>query len=383
MEQYRQTFAEINIENLVENWSIIQKLASGDRFVCPMVKANAYGHSATDVAFALEREGAKGFGVSLIEEGLDLREAGLKSEILVFGGFDKQGAEKILEYQMIPVVSSWEQLNSIESLADSPVKIHLKFDTGMNRLGFAPSDSEKLSDFIKKSKVLKLKAVLTHLACSEDSLEINGFTAKQLQSLSDVNDYFKTFDVYTHALNTGGILGFGESPDHSILKKNNWGFRPGLMLYGYQSPGPFKNLNLKPVMSLKSIISHQRLVRKGETVSYGAKWTASEDTHIGVVPVGYADGFNRLLSNRGHVLIGGELASVTGTVCMDFFMVNLNQHMKSKKTSLVGEEVLLFGQGSKNSIISVDEIAKNLNTISWEVLTSVSSRVPRHFKGLN
>ncbi len=381
VENFRQTVTEINLDHLLNNWSVVTRLAGKDRFVCPMVKANAYGHGAFQVATCLERESAKYFGVCLIEEGLSLREAGLKSELLVFGGFDKQGAEKILEYQMTPVISSWEQLKFIESLADSAVKIHIKFETGMNRLGFAPGEAEKISEYLKKSKKLKLKAILTHLACGDDAASDAGMSSMQLRTLAELKNYFKSFDVFAHALNSGGILSLSEASETSVLKKEKWGFRPGLMLYGYQPAGT-KNADLKPVMSFKSTIQTQRAVKTGASVSYGATWKAQRDSQIAVIPAGYADGVKRQLSNSGSVTVGGQRAPIIGVICMDFFMVDLTDVIsKTGRENWQNEEVLLFGEDASGGFVSADEWAKKTNSISWEILTSISERVPRRFHG--
>ena len=150
MEMFRRTFAEINVEHLVHNWGLIKKAAGDERFICPMVKANAYGHGDIQVSQILEREGALGLGVCLIEEGLLLRANGIKTDILVFRGFDKRGAEKILEYQMVPIVSSWDQIHALESMADDPVKGNEKVKKGMNRIGINVDESEKLYSHIQK-----------------------------------------------------------------------------------------------------------------------------------------------------------------------------------------------------------------------------------------
>lgn len=382
MENFRQTFSEINLDHLLHNWTVVTKLAGPDRFICPMIKANAYGHGAFQVASCLEKEAAKIFGVCLIEEGLALREEGLKSDLLVFGGFDKQGAEKILEYQMTPVIGTWEQLKFIESQADTPVKIHIKFETGMGRLGFPREDAEKLSDYLKKSKKLKLKAILTHLACSEDTAAAGGMSEAQLNALSDLKSFYSPFDIFAHALNSGGILSLIDAPSNSIVRKEKWGFRPGLMLYGYQ-PAGMKDGGLKPVMSFKSVIQTQRSVKSSHSVSYGATWKAKRDSHIGVVPAGYADGVKRQLSNSGEVSISGHRVPIVGIVCMDFFMVDLTDLiLKTGKENWQNEEVLLFGEELSGSFVPADEWAVKANSISWEILTSVSERVPRHYKGL-
>lgn len=387
MENFRRTTADINLDHLLENWSLIQKIAGDDRFICPMVKANAYGHGAAEVAMSLEQEGAKALGVCLIEEGLQLREAGLKNEILVFGGFDKQGAEKIVEYQMTPVVSSWEQVKAIESAADAIVKVHLKFNTGMGRLGFEAHDVEKILAYFKKSKLLKLKALLTHLAQSEDGLSETGLTARQLNHFSKIEEFFSGASLYSHVYNSGAILCLDQVKKQNLsqhfLQKKKWGFRPGLMLYGYQPLTGFKNTELKPVMTFKTAIEQIRIINKGESVSYGAKWVAPQKSHIAILPVGYADGVSRQLSNQAYVLIKGERVPIVGTICMDFLMVDVTKLIeKNQLDHWHDEDVILFGLDEHNNFLSAEEFAKQTNTISWEVLTSVSYRVPRHFKGL-
>ena len=387
-ETFRRTSAEINLDHLLHNWNAIQNIAGDDRFICPMIKANAYGHGAPEVAQALDREGAKSFGVCLIEEGLRLRAAGIKSEILVFSGFDKQGAEKILEYQMVPVVSSWQQIKALEAAADEPVKVHLKFDTGMNRLGFFADDCEKLVDYFKKSKLLKLKAVLSHLAVSEDCIDPAGMSIQQLKRLSEVHHFFGTEKVFAHVLNSGGILSLRSLNSHPVkgtesVVQPHWGFRPGILLYGYKPTGPFGDLEIKPVMNFRSVVNNMRVVAPGESVSYGATWRASRKSHIAVVPVGYADGVHRALSNRGSVLIGGMRLPIVGVVCMDFLMVDVTELVESSgRADWTDESVTIFGYDENGLLESADSTANELRTISWEILTSVSHRVPRHFKGL-
>lgn len=388
MELFRRTFAEINIENLLHNWQVIKDIAGDDRFICPMVKANAYGHGDVEVSYALEREGAKVLGVCLIEEGLAIRGAGVQSEILVFRGFDKRGAEKIIEYQMTPVVSTWEQIKALDAVADEPVKVHLKFNTGMNRLGFEITEAEKLREYFKRSKKLKLKAVLTHLACSDDAYLDDGVSARQAEKFMGVKELFSDMDVYAHLLNSGGIAAYGMKSDThkklpAYLTQVKWGFRPGLMLYGYHAAPEFNFIKIRPVMSFKSVVNNVRKLMPGDSVSYGASWVAQRESDIAVVPLGYADGAHRILSNCGHAMVAGYKAPIVGKICMDFLMLDITDLKKiDHRESWLEEEVVLFGQDEKNNFISADDVAQEAKTISWEVLTSVGERVPRHFKGL-
>ncbi|AZZ37616.1 alanine racemase [Bdellovibrio sp. qaytius] len=386
MEMFRRTFAEINLDHLSHNFFEIKKLGGDNRFICPMVKANAYGHGDIVVAKHLDHLGASHLGVCLIEEGLMLRNEGLKSKILVFRGFDKQGAQKIFDAQMTPVVSTWDQITALESVADEPIKVHVKFNTGMNRLGFAPQEAEKLRTYFKTSKKLKLKAVLSHFYLGEDAVQTNGHSAAQAKLMTEIHSYFKDEDVWAHLLNSGGIASLAEpevknNPDH-FLNKTNWGFRPGLMLYGYSPSETLKSMNLKPVMTFKSVVNNIRQMNVGETVSYGATWKADKASTIAVVPVGYADGVHRLLSNRGKFLFAGKEVPIVGRICMDFLMLDVTAVVQSSGLKkFTEEEVILFGYDQAGNFLSAEVTAKAAETITWEVLTAVGERVPRHYKG--
>lgn len=381
VEMFRRTFAEINIEHLVHNWNQIKKTAGNDRFICPMVKANAYGHGDVQVSTILEAEGAQVLGVCLIEEGLLLRASGIKSDILVFRGFDKIGAEKIFEYQLTPVISTWEQIKAMESAADSSIKVHIKFDTGMNRIGFGIDQVEKIENYFLKSKKLKLKAILTHFSNSEDSYLETGISSKQLLKFKQIVDYFKAHDIYQHVLNSGGIAGFATGKNQ-LLNEYKWGFRPGLMLYGYQPAIHFSELDLKPVMTLKSVVNNIRQIDQGESVSYGSTWVAKRRSMIAVVPIGYADGMHRLLSNRSVALFAQKKVPIVGRICMDFLMLDVTDVVSgSEVDKWIEEEIVLFGFDDKNNFLSAEELSVNANTIVWETLTSISERVPRRFRG--
>lgn len=383
-ELFRRTFAEINLENLAHNYFEIQKIAGTDRFLCPMVKANGYGHGDVQIAKHLEKCGVQSLGVCLIEEGLLLRNSGVQTDILVFRGFDKYGAQVILDHHLIPVVSTWDQILSLESIADVPVSVHLKFNTGMNRLGFDPSEAEALFNYFKKSKKLKLKAILSHFYNGEDAYLVNGNSSGQTLIMENLLNFFKPLNVFAHLLNSGGISSLAKinNDNHHYLQKNNWGFRPGLILYGYQPKNIFTEMNLKPVMSLKSVVNNIRDVKIGESVSYGAKWTAVRDSKIAVVPIGYADGIHRLLSNKNQALFSGQLVPIVGRICMDFLMLDVTNVIQNKPLQkFEDEEVVLFGFDQNGNFLSAESAADSAQSITWEMLTSVGERVPRLFKG--
>ncbi len=385
MEMYRRTYAEINLDNLRNNITLLQN-SFPDAFLCPMLKANAYGHGDVQLAAYLESLGIQHLGVCLIEEGLLLRNFGVKAEILVFRGFDRKGAEKIIQYQMTPVVSTWEHIDHLEAVATSAVNIHLKFDTGMNRLGFRPEEAQKLFERLWQNKKIRLKALVTHLLQGQDAVDPKGRSAQQLQAIHQVSEVFKSFGVITHSLNTSGILSLLEVRKQNIqshpLLLQNWGLRPGLMIYGLNPMGESGTAGLKPVMTLKSTVATFRRLKIGETVSYSGTWTAQRESIIAVVPIGYADGYHRLLSGRSKVLFAGHKVPVVGSICMDYLMVDVTDVIKDQDTKKFQDlEVILFGSDKSGNYISPEEIASHAETVMWEILTSVGERVPRVYVG--
>lgn len=387
MEMYRRTFAEINLDHLAHNIRAIQRAFPQNPFLCPMVKANAYGHGDVQLARFLETLGIKHLGVCLIEEGLLLRQSGVQAEILVFRGFDREGARKIIEHQMTPVVSTWEQIEHLEVVAQTPVEIHLKFDTGMNRLGFHVSEAQKLFDYLSQHKKIRLKALVTHLFNGEDGGSPQGVTARQLRLFHQVSQIFSPMNIFCHALNSAGVLSLRSLLNQDVgsahpLFLQNWGLRPGLMIYGYNPLGENNHFDLKPVMSLKSQVGLLRKLTIGETVSYGGTWKAQRESVIAVVPIGYADGYHRILSNKSFVLFAGSRVPVIGNICMDYLMIDVTDVVQDKDLEDFKEkEVTLFGFGADGGFLSAEEVAVAAGSITWEMLTSVGERVPRVYVG--
>ncbi len=356
-----------------------------NQFFCPMIKANGYGHGDVELARALSEIGVRYKGVALVEEGVRLRENKITDPILFFGGFFEEAAADIIHHNLTPVMSTWSQLKSIEQAAQKyaagkKYPVHLKFDTGMNRLGFDLADSLKLKDYFKQSQ-LHLEGICTHLHSGEDAGHFFGESFKQLTLFREIEDQFAEFKPYSHTLNSSGLMNFvhhqGQKLPHHI--NNQQGARPGIAIYGQHSLDQ-PTVPLKPVMSLRSRIAKYKKVHKGKGVSYGLTWKAPEESIIGVVPMGYADGYHRTLSNKGQVLFRGQLVPVVGTVCMDYFMIDITNVVKNESfDSLGAEEVTLWGLDPFGNQLSVREIAKSAGTISYEMLTSVSSRVPRKY----
>lgn len=383
MDMYRRTFAEINLDHLIFNYNYLKNIV-GDRFFCPMIKANAYGHGDCAVAKKLQEAGATHLGVCLIEEAILIRNSGVQAKILVFRGFDKEGAEKIVQYDLTPVVSTWEQLQFLEDAVEETLHVHLKFDTGMNRLGFHFTEAEKLKEYFKKSKKIRLDALLTHFYSSEDALNANGESAKQCRLFSQIADEFASLNVDMHLLNSGGLLNYqrvATQKDHPLNFKK-WGARPGLALFGYHSV-PDLNVPLKPVMNLRSVVNNVRMLDAGEGVSYGHRWRAKQASFVAIVPIGYADGYSRRLSNQAEALLMGERVPVIGSICMDYLTLDISSLVtRFSIETIKKQDVVLFGYDEHDNFIHPGELAQKSETITWEILTSVGERVPRIYKGV-
>lgn len=385
MEMYRRTFAEINLDNLVHNFQLIKRELPESSFTCPMVKANAYGHGDIEVGRTLAEIGAQALGVCLIEEGLLCRRNGIDCEILVFRGFDKEGAKVIIENNLTAVVSTEQQLDFLETIATKPISIHVKFDTGMNRLGFPTAQVEAIKERLQKSKMLKVTGVLTHLFHGEDAFMENGSSANQIRDFQLIADVMADFEPQFHCLNSAGIVSKikikQQKNEGHFLAKTNWGVRPGLMVYGYNPLHSECPLDLRPVMTLKSFASQFRRIKRLESVSYSATWKAQRDSVIAIVPIGYADGYHRLLSNKAMALFLDSWVPVVGSVTMDYLMLDVTDVVQGRDLEgLRDREVVLFGTSEQGQFLSAEKLAQHASTITWEILTSVGERVPRVFR---
>lgn len=374
MEMFRKTWAEIRQDHLQHNLDLIRKYFPKETFFCPMIKANAYGHGDVKLGNIFQSWNLPYLGVCLIEEGLLLRQLGVRTPVLVFRGFDAQGAKAMLHAKLTPVVSTWDQLEILLSFQE-PCSIHLKFDTGMNRLGFPVDQVERVRDRLRGQTHLQVQGVLTHMYQSEDSQDPSGKSAQQLAHFNAVADLFRNDCETFHALNSGAIVSkielMRKNKTDGVLFQRNWGLRPGLLVYGY-NPVVNSGLDFRPAMTLKSHTSLVRDVKTGEGVSYNHTWKAERNSKVAVVPIGYADGWHRLLSNRMKVLWNGQRASLVGNICMDYLMVDVTDLPIESEN-----EVVFFGQSKTGAQISATEVAQHAQTITWEILTSIGERVPR------
>lgn len=367
--QLRPTTCEVNIANLKYNINILKKLAQNHPFFCPMVKANAYGHGDVEVAHILEKMNVKRVGVILVEEGIRLRKSGVKADILVFGYFDEKSLKLCLAHKLTPVISSFDFLKLYKKIKKTKSsKIHIKVDTGMNRMGFKPDDWQKLKRYLEINSDINVEGIGTHFLNSEDCGVENGGTQEQLKLFQQAENIFKDHYTYSHCLNSAALLS----------KLSFKGARPGLAVYGSKSDLLRPNdVVLKEVMTFKSAIVQIKTVKRGETVSYGGIWKAAKDTQIGIIGVGYADGLSRHFSNKIDVLVKGQRVPLIGRVCMDYSMIDLSSLAGKVKLS---EEVVIWGK-QKNNFISMHEQANKINTITYELMTSVGRRVPRVYVG--
>ncbi|MCB0411791.1 MAG: alanine racemase [Bdellovibrionales bacterium] len=380
---FRPTHAEIDLEALRHNGLWLQKLAP--HFFCPMVKSNAYGHGDVDVVKSLTEVGIETYGIALLEEALRLRTSNCKTQtLLMFGCFGKREAQYLHEHKITPVVKLWEEFEALEHAVPktSAIPIHIKFDTGMARMGFSVAEAEKLQEFLLKNPRFELLGVCSHLLQGEDMAVPMGMSFTQSQKLKELVSFFGPGPEY-HLYNSSGALSLWA---HHREDEIDLGFRPGIALYGVapdmkfahqQAQEKWKTLPLKPVMRLRTEVVSVRTVKKGDTVSYGGRWTAKQDSQVAVIPIGYADGYSRKFSNCGQVLFRGQRVPVVGTVCMDYTLIDLTAASESGISPL-GEEVLLLGsQGSEH--LDANEVASWSETISYELLSCVGRRVPRKY----
>jgi alanine racemase len=354
---------------LKSNYDLFADSPLGRVFMCPMVKANAYGHGDLQIVKYLESFGCETFGVGLVEEGIRLREkGGFRSQILVFGFTGDEAVQEMLELDLVPVISDWQQLETVQKHADRQINIHLKFNTGMNRLGFTPDQAPRVFEAVSSFKKFRVAGIGTHLSTSEDLLDPHGSSIKQLQQFKSLIAKFPSPCVF-HAYNTSGALNALSKPE--IAREFPYGIRIGLGLYGLASGEPSLGAKLHPVASLKSKIVSLQNVKKGGAVSYGGIWTANKDSLIAIVPIGYADGIPVQLSNRGHVLVQGESCPIVGRVCMDYTLVDVTGVAAS-----IGAEIEFFGRRQ-----TAHDVARDAQTITYDILTRLSERVPRVFVG--
>jgi alanine racemase len=367
----RPTTAYVDLGALERNVAAVKARVGGAR-IMGIVKANAYGHGLLRVAEELLRFGVDELGVAFLEEGIALRRAGITAPVLVLGGIIGNQIQHFLEHDLQLTASSVFKLGQIEEVAaamNKRARVHLKIDTGMERIGVHWDHAAELFAATSRVKSCEIAGVFSHLATSDAADP--AATRLQLERFAEALEFFPKHGLPTpprHIANSGAIL---QHPD-AIFEM----VRPGLMLYGlYPSPEVRRSVPLEPVLSLKTRVVYFKVVRAGSPVSYNGRWTASRDTRVITLPVGYGDGYARGLSNRASVLLQGKRYPIVGTITMDALMVDIGQD-----SAFNGDEVTLIG-GEGESAIRCEELAEMLGTIPYEILTSINTRVPRKYVG--
>jgi alanine racemase len=379
----RPTRAEINLEALRHNLRALAKYA-GLSEVWPVLKADAYGHGAPAVARTLERAGARGFCVALVEEGVELREAGIRAPVLVMGGWYGDAFGELIARDLLPVVYDLGQLEGFARLVRSesvagPVDVHLNIDTGMARLGVRPTALPSFVERLRDYPEIRVAGLMTHFACADS--EDAGHMLEQLVRFDEATALLARHGIrprVRHAANSAALLR-GEARLDRV--------RPGVAIFGVSprllrrdgSLGDELGMDLRPVMTVRTEIVALRQLAPGDSVGYGALWKAQRPSSIATIPMGYADGFTRQATNRAQVLVRGMRVPVVGAVSMDMAMIDVTD---LPGVDLRDEVVLLGSQDGPlgKGTISADELAAASDTIPWEVLCAVSRRVPRFYR---
>jgi len=365
---YRPTWAEVNLNHLEHNFKQVKSLLRPQTEVLVTVKADAYGHGLVPVAKRLVACGVDYLGVASIDEGIELRNAGIKIPILLLGLVLKKDIEPLFTYRLTPTVSDRKMavaLNARAAILKQKMPVHIKVDTGMGRIGILHTEALELVTYIHQLKNIIIQGIFTHFALADANRK---FTTLQINLFNKLVCDLKKRGIViplVHAANSVGLISHTNS--HFTM------VRPGLVIYGLY---PKKNLGvkLKPVLSLKTRVVFIKQVGPGCGISYGLTYITKRATCIISLPVGYGDGYPRNLSNLAWLLIGGRRFRISGKICMDQMMVDVG-NFKLK----VGDEVVLIGKQGKQQI-TAEELADLSGTISYEIVCGLGSRIPRIYK---
>ena len=379
MAHHRATYAEIDLQAFRHNIQTLNSFLGPQTGIIAVIKADAYGHGAVPCGRVAAKNGADYLGTAIIDEGIELRESGLNIPILILGGIFPHAAEDLVKHNLETILCTQSLARALSKAAEKQnktVSVHIKVDTGMNRLGVCPEKLPELLDQIHNLKNIKIQAVSTHFSSADN--EDFSITQRQLEKFHTALDILQKEGIaipLVHSANTSALFKFPESRFSMA--------RPGLILYGaLPSPSlqPFldreKNLKpFQPVMQWKSQIIMVKSIPKGQPVSYSGSFITERDSLIATLPIGYADGLYRMLSNKVDVLVRGQRAPQVGNICMDMILVNVTDVPGVR----AGDEVVIFGkQGSQ--MISIEELAIKGKTLPYEILCNISRRVPRVYK---
>lgn len=375
---FRRTWAEIDLNRIEHNFKLIKKQLSVGTKMCCVIKADAYGHGALELAALYERLGASFFAVSNLEEALELRMGGIKTPILILGFTPASYVCELSDYNISQAVFSVEYAQELSEYAQSmnvTVKAHIKVDTGMSRIGLMCQNTETdtpVKDAVEIASLdgLSVEGIFTHFAVSDEKEEGRDYTEHQIDCFNYIingmkENGFDTDKIIKHCSNSAAIMDYKNANMDMV--------RAGIILYGLAPSGKLKGqLELKPAMEIKSVIAHIKEIEPGTTVSYGRTFTADKKLKIATVPIGYADGYIRNLAESAYMIVCGKKAKVIGRICMDQCMIDVTDI----KNVRVGDTVIVVGKSGKYEI-SMDDVASWTGTINYEVACLVGKRVPR------
>jgi alanine racemase len=366
---FRQNWVEIDKSDLHFNFKKIKGYIAKDTKIMPVIKSNAYGHGKVEIAKEIQKDGISQVAVDSLEEGIQLRQAGIRCGILILGNvFPFENFQVAMAHSLTPTICSMSQLLALESLAlriNKKINFHLSVDTGMGRIGSSPEAAYLILQKISQISELSMAGIYTHFAVADTDLI---FTQFQLDVFKKIVEFARLnlgLSFIAHAANSSAL--FKSKRTHLDM------VRFGLTLYGLM---PFKSserfLKLKPVLSWKARVTFLKRVSSGFSISYGRTFVTNKASIIATIPVGYSDGYNRLLSNKGDVLVHGKRCPIVGRITMGMTMIDVTD----VKNVMLGDEVVLIGSQGKEQI-KVDELAKIQNTINYEITCAISEHVPR------
>ena len=365
-EVLRPTHIEINLSAITHNYHAISEHV-GNRPIMAVVKANAYGHGLVDIARHLESLAVPYFGVAFLEEGIKLRNAGITTPILVMGGILGDQIPLFLDHDLTLTASSVDKLNQIDTLAKRrgiTARVHLKIDTGMERIGVHYYSAEPLLEVSQRCEHCIVEGIYTHFASADDD---PAYTRLQLQRFLNVCEFYPRNDLpmpTRHAANSAAVVQHADAHLDMV--------RPGLIMYGVSPIQQALNkLSLRAAMTWKSRVVYFKVVKPDHPVSYGSTWQTDKNTRVVTIPVGYGDGYFRSMSGKAQVAIAGKCYPVVGRICMDQIMIDIGDD-----SAFNGDEVILLG-GNSDASINIEQLSEWADTIPWEILTNINTRVPR------
>ncbi len=368
-QQIRHAWVEIDLAAIRHNLQEVKRLVGSGVDILAVVKAEAYGHGAIPVAKTAIASGASWLGVAMPEEGIELRKAGIATPILIFGPVQADQVGPVVQYGLTIAICDWESalaMSGEASRTGKPAFVHLKVDTGMGRVGVQPDDAVEFMRKANELPGLKITGVFSHLATADE--RDKQYAKHQIQVFAGTVEALKAVGLLpekVHLANSAGIMEFPESHFNMV--------RPGIILYGLYPSNEIDRGKalLKPALALKTRVSFVKRLPAGSGISYGQKYHTQKESTIATIPVGYADGWSRILTNKAEAIVNGKKYPIVGSICMDQCMIDLGDD-----TVEIGEEVVLIGE-SGGEKISADSLAEKLGTINYEVICMLSNRLPR------